>query len=64
MEKGIGGLQYGYYSNIFSYFREKQNIELPKEGKYATGMMFIDKDKGPEIKSIFESFVAKFEMKV
>jgi hypothetical protein len=37
-------------------FREHQNIELPEEGRYATGMMFIDKDKGPEIQSVYDGW--------
>lgn len=44
--------------------RTDQNIDLPEEGKYATGLIFIDKDKGPDIKAIFESFAKKFGMQV
>lgn len=44
--------------------KDQQNIDLPAQGSYATGMMFIDKDKGPEIKTILEKNAVKFEMKV
>ncbi|XP_076076951.1 uncharacterized protein LOC143047651 isoform X1 [Mytilus galloprovincialis] len=44
--------------------KSEQSIELPEAGSYATGMMFIDKDKGPEIKSIFVKFAENFELKV
>lgn len=51
---------------MFVIFREEQNVVLPEPGKYATGILFIDKDadKAAAVEKAFEQLVQQANLQV
>jgi glutamate synthase domain-containing protein 1 len=45
-------------------FRAEQGIDLPEPGKYATGMLFVDKDETDKVKVVFTRMAEEFHLKV
>lgn len=46
------------------YYREKENIDLPEKGKYATGIFFLDKKTSPHAEKRFEELSLEHGLKV
>ena len=45
-------------------FDSAQGVNLPEEGMYATGMMFIDKTDQTEIQELFTGIATQFDLQV
>lgn len=46
------------------FYRDEQGIDLPEPRKYATGMMFVDKDQVEEVKRVFTQMAQNFQLQV
>ncbi|GAB1607751.1 glutamate synthase [NADH], amyloplastic-like [Argonauta hians] len=44
--------------------RESQGVALPEAGKYATGLIFMDKTDWKRAKDLFSSMVAEFDLQI
>lgn len=49
---------------IFYSFSEKAGIELPEYGKYATGILFLDKKTHVESEAAFEKIAIECNLRV
>lgn len=45
-------------------FRENENVDLPPEGKYATGMFYLDKEHHAESEEMFATIGLECKIKV
>lgn len=50
--------------NVLIFFRENENLELPPEGKYATGMFYLDKTHHAESEEMFTAIGLECKIKV
>lgn len=46
------------------FFSERQNVELPQFGRYATGILFLDQNSHQEAEAIFEKLVEECNLRV
>ncbi|XP_053398015.1 uncharacterized protein LOC123552518 isoform X2 [Mercenaria mercenaria] len=56
----VTGIPHKLYANIMS----AQGVSLPGEGKYATGMIFIDKTDQNEIQELFTGMATQFGLQI
>ncbi|KAL4232715.1 hypothetical protein ACF0H5_007403 [Mactra antiquata] len=56
----LTGIPYKLYAKIMS----EKGVTLPDEGKYATGMMFIDKHEENDVKEAFTAMATKFGLEI
>nr|XP_022287923.1 glutamate synthase 1 [NADH], chloroplastic-like isoform X2 [Crassostrea virginica] len=57
----LTGIPHQMYAKII---RDEQGIDLPEPRKYATGMMFVDKDQVEEVKRVFTQMAQNFQLQV
>lgn len=50
--------------SYFSYYSEQQNIELPEFGRYATGILFLDKNTHKKAEAAFEKLAKECNLRV
>lgn len=48
----------------FKCYREQENVDLPPEGKYATGMFYLDKAHHAESEEMFAAIGLECKIKV
>ncbi|XP_061171212.1 uncharacterized protein LOC133180759 [Saccostrea echinata] len=57
----LTGIPHKLYARIM---KEEQGLDLPEPGKYATGMLFVDKNQIEEVKVMFTQIAEDFQLKV
>lgn len=57
----LTGIPHKLYHRVL---REEQNIELPEEGQYATGMIFADKDQLQQTKDAFSAIATIYNLQI
>ncbi|XP_052808642.1 uncharacterized protein LOC128237296 isoform X2 [Mya arenaria] len=58
------GVMTGIPHKLYRKIMSGQGVTLPDEGRYATGLMFIEKDERKDIEEEFTKMATQFELKV
>ncbi|GFN84677.1 glutamate synthase [NADH] [Plakobranchus ocellatus] len=58
----LTGIPHSFYAKQLS--EAKPSVQLPEPGKYATGILFLDKETGPQAEAVFENIAADFHLQV